>query len=358
MLLAAQIIGIVVAAGVALYLLAVAFGLYVKARGQRPFDADALAAEGGKYATTSDGRVVEYFTYGTTNPDARVVVNMHGSGTEAREQARLNAPICEALGVRGIAISLPGFAYSDIQPGRQVKDWPRDDLEPVLAQEGVDRFMITGHSQGNPHAMAAAWYCGDRCEGLGLYAPLLPTPVSREEGVKGAIGIDALPTTEKLRKWYMGWYFTVMHLSVVTLAPWLPLKAIVRSGRKVREDAALLQHFGDSIVRGVVRGSVGNAWESAGDVLRVGFRPAAHRDTERRHLARGRRHAVSSGDRPLAGRDVPREGGGPRRLPRRRHRLRSRDVFARRVRGARGIHGQGARGRVRVRRRPPPGVRS
>ena len=274
MLLAAQIIGIVVAVGVALYLLAVAFGLYVKARGQRPFDADALAAEGGKYATTSDGRVVEYFTYGTTNPDARVVVNMHGSGTEAREQASLNAPICEALGVRGIAISLPGFAYSDIQPGRQVKDWPRDDLEPVLAQEGVDRFMITGHSQGNPHAMAAAWYCGDRCEGLGLYAPLLPTPVSREEGVKGAIGIESLPTTEKLRKWYMGWYFAVMHLSVVSFAPWLPLRAIAHSGRGVREDRELIRHFGDSLVRGTVRGSVGNAWESALDVCyEWGFDP-------------------------------------------------------------------------------------
>ncbi len=274
MLLAAQIIGIIVAAGVALYLLAVAFGLYLKARGQRPFDADTLAAEGGKYATAADGRVVEYLTYGTTSRDAKVVVNMHGSGTEAREQARLNAPSCEALGVRGIAISLPGFGYSDIQPGRQVKDWPRDDLEPVLVQEGVDRFMITGHSQGNPHAMAAAWYCGDRCEGLGLYAPLLPTPVSREEGVKGAIGIDALPTTEKLRKWYMGWYFAVMHLSVVTLAPWLPLKAITGSGRRVREDAALLQHFADSLQRGVVRGSVGNAWESAGDVCyEWGFDP-------------------------------------------------------------------------------------
>ena len=30
-----------------------------------------------------------------------------------------------------------------------MKDWPRDDLAPILAQEGVDRFMITGHSQGN-----------------------------------------------------------------------------------------------------------------------------------------------------------------------------------------------------------------
>ena len=134
--------------------------------------------------------------------------------------------------------------------------------------------MITGHSQGNPHAMAAAWYCGERCEGLGLYAPRLPTPLSREEGLKGGIGIDALPTTEKLRKWYMGWCFAVMHLSLMTLSPWLPLKAIRNIGPRVLGDAALVRHFADSFQRGVVRGSVGNAWESAGDVCyEWGFDP-------------------------------------------------------------------------------------
>lgn len=274
MLLAAQILGAIAAASVALYLAAVAFGLYLKRRGQLPFDPEALAAEGGKYVTTADGRIVEYFTYGPPDRDARVVVNMHGSGMEAREQARLNAPICEGLGVRGIAISLPGFGYSDMQPGRQVKDWPRDDLAPVLAEEDVDRFMITGHSQGNPHAMAAAWCFGDRCEGLGLYAPFLPIDVSKEEGVKGGIGMETLPSTGKLRKWYMGWYFAVMHVSVVTFAPWLPLQALRRDGRNIHADAALLRHVGDSTLRGAARGVTGGAWESARDVCyEWGFDP-------------------------------------------------------------------------------------
>ena len=92
--------------------------------------------------------------------------------------------------------------------------------------------------------------------------------------MKGAIGIESLPTTEKLRKWYMGWYFTVMHLTTVTLSPWAPLKAIARTGRRVAEDAALLAHFRDSVLRGTVRGSVGNAWESALDVCyEWGFDP-------------------------------------------------------------------------------------
>jgi pimeloyl-ACP methyl ester carboxylesterase len=50
--------------------------------------------------------------------------------------------------VRGIAISLPGYGYTDMKPGRKVLDWANEDLLAVLDQEGVDEFMITGHSQG------------------------------------------------------------------------------------------------------------------------------------------------------------------------------------------------------------------
>ena len=56
MLIVAQVIGACIAIAVASYLAAVAFGLYLVKKGQRPFDADALAAQGGKYVTNSDGR--------------------------------------------------------------------------------------------------------------------------------------------------------------------------------------------------------------------------------------------------------------------------------------------------------------
>ncbi len=257
-LIVAGLVGLIVVA----YLAALAFGLVLRNRGQLPFDAAAVAADGGKHVVNAQGRTIEYFVYGSTDPAAPVVVNMHGSGPEAGSERDLWAPVCESLGVRGLSISLPGYGYTDMNPGRVVKNWPAEDLEPVLDQERVGQFMITGHSQGNPHALAAALHFPQRCIGLGLNAPLLPSDVSKEVGVKGALGMGSLPRTEQLRKPYMAWYFAVYHLSVVTFAPWLPLLAVPAA----RKDAGLAQVFCRTLERAVARGSYGSAWESTEDV--------------------------------------------------------------------------------------------
>ncbi|MGB1276603.1 MAG: alpha/beta fold hydrolase, partial [Nannocystaceae bacterium] len=194
--------------------------------------------------------------------NAPVVVNIHGSGPEARSERELWAPVCEALGVRGLSISLPGYGYTDMNPGRVVKNWPSEDLDPVLAREGVGSFMITGHSQGNPHAMAAAFHYPKRCVGLGLNAPLLPSDITREVGLKGALGMGSLMRTEQLRKPHMAWYFSVYHLGVVTFAPWLPLMAVPAT----RKDKKLREVFRRTFVRAAARGSFGGSWESTEDV--------------------------------------------------------------------------------------------
>ena len=260
--------------GVVAYLAATLAGLRLIKKGQRPFDAEALALDGGKYVTNEQGRMIEYFVYGSQDKDAKVVVTMHGSGPEALSEVHLHEPACETLGVKGISISLPGYGYTDMKPGRQVKDWPKEDLEPVLTQEGVEKFMITGHSQGNPHAMAAAFYFGDRCEGIGMNAPLLPADVSKEIGLKGAIGSESLMSTETLRKPAMAWYFVLYHLGVVTFSPWLPMRALSKDRPKIDQDQMLVQVFRETLQRAVVRGSVGAAWETAGDVCyEWGFDP-------------------------------------------------------------------------------------
>lgn len=120
---------------------------------------------------------------------------MHGSGPEAMSEIAFNEKCCIELVLKGIAISLPGYGYTDMKPGRQVADWPKEDLAAVLKKEEVDKFMIIGHSQGTVHAMAAAYYYPERCEGFGLNAPLLPSKVSKEVGVVSAIGSDSLPNT-------------------------------------------------------------------------------------------------------------------------------------------------------------------
>lgn len=261
--------------GVSTYLAALGFGLFLRRRGQLPFDAEALAADGGKYVSNSAGRRIEYFVYGSVEAGAPVVVNMHGSGPEARSERRLWAPACEALGVKGISISLPGYGYTDMNPGRVVKNWPKEDLEPVLDQEGVGEFMITGHSQGNPHAMAAALHFPHRCVGLGLNAPLLPSDVTREVGVKGALGMGSLLRTEQLRKPHMAWYFAVYHLGTVTFSPWLPMKALPAA----RKDPGIRKIFWDTFERPsrggatAARGSRRRTSATSGRSIRARFRP-------------------------------------------------------------------------------------
>ena len=253
-------------ASISLVLLALTlWGLYLKNQGQEPFDSEALAADGGKYAVSSDGRKIEYFTYGSTDPNAPVVVNMHGSGPEAFSEKSFYAPICEALNVRGISLSLPGHGYTDMKPGRQVKDWPSEDLEPVLVQEQVNKFMITGHSSGNPHALAAGWYFKSRCIGMGLNAPLLPAPICRELEIPGALAMDNLLTTETIQKPYMGAYFAIYYIGMKFLAAWFPSTVLKTLGPRVMEDPRLVQIFSDTFVRSTVRG-IGSVWESTYDV--------------------------------------------------------------------------------------------
>ena len=59
---------------------------------------------------------------------------------------------------------------------------PLEDLQAALDAENVAAFLITGHSQGNPHAMAAASRFGYRVTGIGLNAPILPNELTEKIG--------------------------------------------------------------------------------------------------------------------------------------------------------------------------------
>jgi pimeloyl-ACP methyl ester carboxylesterase len=251
---------------VSIYLIITISGLIVKNQGQSEIDEATLRKDGAKLTVNEDGRKIEYFVYGSTDPSAPVIINMHGSGVEASLEKSMYQPICEELEVRGISISLPGFGNTDMKIGRVVVDWPSEDLEPVLNQEGVQDFMITGHSQGNPHAMAAAYYFGARCTGLGLYAPLLPNDLTEEIGIVGAVGYEKLKTTEDLKSLFTGWYFFTMYLTTDPFCPAIPLKIMKTTTPKLKDDPVLIEEFGKSLARATIRGAAGNAWESAKDV--------------------------------------------------------------------------------------------
>lgn len=90
----------------------------------------------------------------------------------------------KALNIRGIAVSLPGWGYTTAAWPRRFVDWPRTDLEPVLAQEGVNQFMTEGTSEGTGPCIAAAHYFGpQRLTAVGLYVPWVPNPICDEYGL-------------------------------------------------------------------------------------------------------------------------------------------------------------------------------
>ena len=238
----------------------------MRKRGQKPFNAKALKQDGGQYVENEFGRIIEYVVFGARAQNQNVIVTLHGSGPEAMSEATLHEQACKALDVKGIAISLPGFGYTDFKPGRQIKDWPSEDLQPILEKEAVGDFMITGHSQGTPHAMAAALHFKKRCVGLGLNAPFLPANLTKELGLKGAPGMDSLFMTETLKRFYMAWYFGFFYLLLDLLCPWIPMVGLRQTCPAVVQDDAYLKIMRATFKRAKIRSAVGNAWESAKDV--------------------------------------------------------------------------------------------
>ncbi len=249
-------------------------GLIVKHQGQSDINQVSIIKDNAQIVTDKNGRKIEYFLYGSTDKNAPVVINMHGSGLDGTFEKAVNQKACEELGVRGIAISLPGVGNTDIKIGRKVIEWATEDLQAVLEAEDVGDFMITGHSQGNPHALAAALYYGDRVTGLGLNAPLLPNDVTEDIGINGALAYESLKTTEELDKLWNAYWFFGLYLYVDLFAPYAPTQTLVSMGENVEKDTDLVEMMRYTFNRSMIRGSAGNTWESALDVAyQWGFDP-------------------------------------------------------------------------------------
>lgn len=259
---------------VSIYLIFIIGGLIIKNQGQSEIDQASLINDGAKLTTDINGRKIEYFLYGSTDLTAPVIINIHGSGLDGTFEKAVNQSACKNLGVRGIAISLPGVGNTDMKIGRTVIDWASEDLQAVLDAENVKNFMITGHSQGNPHALAAAHHFGDRVTGLGLNAPLLPNDVTEEIGISGALANESLKTTEELDNPLNAYWFFGLYLYVDLLAPSAPTQTLVSMGTNVDKDTVLVEMMKHTFSRSMVRGSAANTWESALDVAYLwGFDP-------------------------------------------------------------------------------------
>ena len=143
-----------------------------------PVDVKKILAAGGRWVQLEDGRIVEYYVYGSEKADARVLLQCNGTyatGWGLANYPLVNAKLTE-LNIKGISITVPGHGYSSMRgDGFKIGQWPKDDVEPVLTKEAVTgKFMVEGTSYGTSHAMALGAHFGDRVSALHLHVPYIP----------------------------------------------------------------------------------------------------------------------------------------------------------------------------------------
>lgn len=159
-------------------------------------DTADITAKGCRWVRTEDGRIVEYSVTGSTRADAHTLVAGYFATTHELPSW---LAAYEDLNVRMINVSLPGLGLSSLHPGRRVADWPRTDLDPILAAEGVQDFTVYGISYGTIHAMAVAQHYGpDRVRAMGLRVPYFGLPLSEEFGLPD--GQPRFPVTEEVER--------------------------------------------------------------------------------------------------------------------------------------------------------------
>jgi pimeloyl-ACP methyl ester carboxylesterase len=285
------IMAVVVGAPFALWLGIVLYGLVRRAQPLRPFDEaeqkQSAARWGGegRHITTPDGRIVEYLVYGSQRPDAKVIVQLHGTTSTGGFECRFNGPLLEELNLKGIAPSLPGHGYSDVHIGRQVADFPKD-LEVILEAEAVDEFMVEGTSFGTSHSMATAWYFPpERCVAMGLNVPYLSDQICKEYKLESKA--DSLPRKDA-RNWYHAWNFWAADLMFLApgLSPMGKFLTATPDGKRAGEERPWILELicDDQRERLVARGTQGQAFEQFSfDVTVVwGFDP---REIQTRNIA-------------------------------------------------------------------------
>lgn len=111
-------------------------------------------------------------------PDGRPVVFFHGF-PGSHHQAFILKPWALTFNLRILSVDRPGYGYSHPRSGPDLKTF-LTKLEVALDNLKVDRFYLVGVSGGNPAAVSAAGYFGDRVIALGSVCGLAPFTEAKE----------------------------------------------------------------------------------------------------------------------------------------------------------------------------------
>ena len=126
--------------------------------------------------TLDDGRRVAYRIYG--DPDGFVVLSCHGGLMSGRDASASDAE-ARRLGIALVSPDRPGIGGTSRRPGHRMRDWVNDDVTALLGALGasglgVDRFGVTGWSEGGQYALAVAHAFPERVTRVAVVAGALP----------------------------------------------------------------------------------------------------------------------------------------------------------------------------------------
>eukprot|EP00605_Chrysophyceae_sp_TOSAG23-4_P001534 GSChrysophyteH1.ASY1.ANO1.1682.1 assembled CDS len=166
-------------------------------KGPGPISTKDILKDGGKYIQHDDGRIVEYFVYGSENPDPKALfLQINGSlgtGWFLANLDKVNEKMKE-LNFRAISVTIPGHGFTSMFPENyKLGDWSKLDLEPVLKAEGMETvpLMVEGSSYGAGVALGVMNHFGERITHAHLHVPYLPLESRTEFGIPERIGDDA-----------------------------------------------------------------------------------------------------------------------------------------------------------------------
>jgi pimeloyl-ACP methyl ester carboxylesterase len=121
-----------------------------------------------------DGRTLHIYDDG--DPDGFVVIEHHGTPGSGVAYAP-DVELARERGLRVIGYDRAGYGGSTPKPGRRVVDIAHD-IEDVVDELGVERFVSLGGSGGGPHTLALGARLAGRCIATASIAS--PTPWEAE----------------------------------------------------------------------------------------------------------------------------------------------------------------------------------
>eukprot|EP00928_Gymnodinium_smaydae_P016362 TRINITY_DN16121_c0_g2_i1.p1 TRINITY_DN16121_c0_g2~~TRINITY_DN16121_c0_g2_i1.p1 ORF type:complete len:388 (+),score=59.98 TRINITY_DN16121_c0_g2_i1:91-1254(+) len=165
-------------------------GCCCKCCGASPSDisVEAIKKHGNEYTRwiqKPDGRVIEYYVYGSEQADAKIFLQINGSMGSAKFFSEMPTivKVLKDKNVKGIAVNIAGHGFTSGDPLRRMGDWAKSDVEPVLKAENVPEdapLMVEGSSFGAAHAQSVFHHFQSRITHAHFHVPAMSLDVAKE----------------------------------------------------------------------------------------------------------------------------------------------------------------------------------